>query len=152
MFPLELVKSFQAPTIAETQVAVYQRNGQKCFFDFNTGTPDCRDINGVEHVDTLNEGGLTPVHDLAADAQIQRHFTQIKGAVGEQVKQFDSGKLGEICKIAVIQFFTRNVIIRRMAVWHFAIFKFEVVPVLDPAEGTELAVVQFQLGCALDDI
>ena len=139
-FPVKLIVSFHRHRFAELGRGEQHVGRQEGFLQLGTGHAQARDVDRVDHVDTvLDEGAFAPADHLITEADGTRDFVigaerivlPDEGVIQAEVAgDLFLGGLGEVVTIAV----------------------FEIVEVAGAGEEAPVAVGQFQLGSHLEGV
>src|SRR5690554_4603227 len=141
--PLELVKGFHGQVFGQTLGQVEHLDRQQTFLQLSARTAESGGVDRVDGVDAvLDEDTLTPADHLAAQTDVTGVLTDEIVVIDEGVQQLDTGTLLQRVTAGVID------IVETLA----AILGFEVIPVVATDKGTGIAVAQFQIVGALEDL
>src|SRR5690554_323478 len=141
--PFELVEGFHAQVFGQALGQVEHLDRQQTFLQLGARTAESGSVDRVDGVDAvLDEDTLTPADHLAAETDVTRVLTDEIVVIDEGVQQLDTGTLLQRVTAGVID------IVETLA----AILGFEVIPVVATDKGTGIAVAQFQIVGALEDL
>src|SRR5690554_3958169 len=141
--PFQLVEGFQGQVFGQALGQIQHLDRQQTFLQLSARTAESGGVNRVDGVDAvLDEDTLTPADHLAAETDVTRVLTDEIVVIDEGVQQLDTGTLLQRVTAGVID------IVETLA----AILGFEVIPVVATDKGTGIAVAQFQIVGALEDL
>src|SRR6266404_4201700 len=88
--PLDLVEQIEAAVLAQALVGEDDGNRQKHLLELSAWLVKRWHVDRVDLIDALNEQALAPVHDLIADAHLQRLVVDVERVVRVGVEQIDT--------------------------------------------------------------
>ncbi|MCY1426406.1 hypothetical protein D9M71_422250 [compost metagenome] len=136
-----LVEALQAQGVAQAEVEREHLHRQLAFLELDPGTVERRHVQGVDGIDTvLEEQCLTPAQHLLAELDVQRFAGDIEVFPDIGVQGFEALEPGQVRVAGVVKLFEVTV----------AGFQSMVVPVLEADEGALAAVIEVEIGQALE--
>ncbi|MNE06207.1 hypothetical protein D3C80_987910 [compost metagenome] len=143
LVPFNLIERFGREVFGQALGHIEHVDRDQAFLDLGTRTAERGHVDRVDRVDaTTDEGTFTPAHDLLA----QTHGAWLIGngvvVVDEGVEDLAAGRLGAFLAVVVADVLERTAFV----------LQFKVVPVFATDENTGIAVFQFKVMDALEDL
>ncbi|MNO45093.1 hypothetical protein D3C76_353500 [compost metagenome] len=143
LLPLQLVEGFGGEVLGKALGEIEHVDRDQALLDLGTRATYRSHVDRVDHVDAvLDEGALAPAHYLLAEARVARQVAEVVVVVDEGIEEFGAGRLGQVFAATVVDVVEQTVLVLQL----------EVVPVLATDERTAIAVLQFEVVQALEDL
>ncbi|MCY1543854.1 hypothetical protein D9M68_796890 [compost metagenome] len=138
-----MVKRFHGEIFGQALCHVEHVDRDQTFLDLSTRTTESSYVYRVDRVDTvLDKGAFTPADHLLAQANRTRLIGDGVVVINEGVENLCAGCLRTLFTIVVVNVLEQTALI----------FQFEVVPVLAAYENTGIAVLQFKVVDAFENL
>ena len=143
LVPFQLVERFGRQVFGQALGHIEHVDRDQAFLDLGTRTTERGHVDRVDRVDAAaDEGTFTPAHDLLAQTHGARLIGNGVVVVDEGVEDLAAGGLGAFLAAVVADVLERTAFV----------LQFEVVPVFATDENTGVAVFQFKVMDALEDL
>ena len=143
LVPLQLVKRLGRQVVGERLGHVEHVHRDQAFLDLGPRATKRRHVNRVDGVDAAtDEGTFAPAHHLLTKTHGARRVGNRVVVVDECIENLPARRLRAFLAVVVADVLERTAFV----------LEFEVVPVLAPHKHTGVAVLQFQVVDALEDL